>query len=458
LEEEGAIMFDSIKNFIKGVMSRMFPVKTIKDVVGRDVAISQDMVSKIELWINMERGAAPWVDDTVKSLRLEKAICREFANICLLEMETSVSNPRLDKLYQKSLLRLNESLQSGLARGSFCVKPLGGDKVEYILAGNFVPVEFDASGKLIKVVFMETRQVGESVFYHRVEYHGVEPSGLVITNRAYRSPDRASIGKPVDLASVDDWAKLPESVTYPGMTRPDFGYYRNPIVNDIDGSPCGVSIYDAAAETIRKADIQFGRLDWEFESGERAVHVDVIALQPRSVVGKGGENRMEVPKLNKRLYQGLNIETGTNKELYSVFSPEFRETSIIAGLEEYKRSIEFSVSLSYGDLSRLSEVEKTATEVKAAKKRKYNMVTAIQKNLKDCLEDLVYALAFYNGLFTSGFEFVCGFKDSVLTDEEAERKQDLQDVAVGAMPLWEYRAKWYNEDEATARAAVIVEE
>ena len=80
------------------------------------------------------------------------------------------------------------------------------------------------------------------------------------------------------------------------------------------------------------------------------------------------------------------------------------------------------------------------------------MVTAIQKNLKDCLEDLVYALAFYNAMTKSGYEFVCNFKDSILVDEEIERQQDRQDVAMGVMSLAEYRAKWYGETLEQAQA------
>ena len=137
--------------------------------------------------------------------------------------------------------------------------------------------------------------------------------------------------------------------------------------------------------------------------------------------------------------------------MFDDYTPTIRQEDFSKGLDEYKRLIEFQTCLAYGDISNPQSVEKTAQEVRAAKKRKYNMVNAIQRNLRDCLDDLCYALAFYNAMTKSGYDFVCDFKDSILTDEETERKQDLQDVAAGAMPLWEYRAKWYNEDEKTAR-------
>ena len=76
---------------------------------------------------------------------------------------------------------------------------------------------------------------------------------------------------------------------------------------------------------------------------------------------------------------------------------------------------------------------------------RYNTVTAIQNNLRDCLEDLTYALAFVNGMTEQGYEFICDFKDSILVDEETERQQDRVDMQMGIMRPEEYRAKWYGE-------------
>lgn len=45
------------------------------------------------------------------------------------------------------------------------------------------------------------------------------------------------------------------------------------------------------------------------------------------------------------------------------------------------------------------------------------------------------------------------FDDSIITDTGAEKQHDMAEVAAGLMEAWEYRAKWYGEDEATARNA-----
>lgn len=430
----------------------MFPMRTLQELFGQDIAISQEMITAIEKWGAMYRGGAPWVDDLVESLQLEQGICREFANVCLNEMESSVSDERLDKIYQTAIRDLNENLQSGLAYGSFCIKPLGEDKVEYITQDRFIPLKFDSRGRLTRVSFIEVKKVADHDYFIRFETHTWDGQALTlnIQNQAFRSGDLLNIGKPIPLVTVPEWAGLPENVTYAGVQRPDFGYYRNPIKNTVDGSPCGVSVYNSAVNLIKKTDTQFGRLDWEFESAERAVHVDATALQPvKNIVT--GQTEYRMPKSKERLYRGLNLSKANGDELYQEYSPALRDQNFINGLNAFLRRIEFNVCLSYGDLSDVNDVDKTATEAKIAKKRKYNMVKAIQSNLKDCLEDLIYALAFYNQLTQSGYEFMCNFKDSILVDEEEEREQDRKDVAMGVMRLEEYRAKWYGEtlEEAT---------
>ena len=448
-------MFSRLIEMIRGVIRKVFPAKTIKQVLGQDIAISQAMINKIEMWNAMYNGQASWIDNKVSSLMIEQGICTEFANVCLNEMEASVSNEQVDAIFQESIRALNENLQLGLGLGSFCIKPLGGDAVEYITADRFIPLAFNSKGRLTSVVFIQVKRVGESTFYIRLEYHEwKEDKTLRIQNKAYMSSDGNSIGSPIALTDIEEWANLPEDVFYTGVEKPDFGYYRNPIKNTVDNSPCGISVFDTSINLIKMTDTQFARLDWEFESGERAVHVDITALQATPIIGKDGDRTFKMPKLSERLYRALNLSKGNGDDIYQEYSPEFRDSNIISGLNAYLRRIEFNSCLSYGDLSDVNEVDKTATEAKIAKKRKFNRVKAIQANLKDCLEDLVYALAFYNGLTKTGYEFVCTFKDSILVDEEEERQQDRQDVAMGALNLWEYRMKWMGETEEQAKAMI----
>ena len=361
-------------------------------------------------------------------------------------MEAKIlNNDKMDKVLQKSLSDMNKKLQTGLALGAMVLRPLGPDTAEYVAADKFIVISFSDDGTPNDIAFLVVKCAGENDYYTRVERHYFTNGNLTIENKCYHSQSQSDIGQICGLEEVAEWANiLPGPVIYPGMVQMDFGYYQNPIENKVDGSSCGVSIYESAENLIRKADIQSARLDWEYDSGERAIHIDERALKNR-----GGKTYL--PRLKKRLYKGLNLDDN-NKDLYKEYSPEMRDEAFRRGLEEYKREIEFNVGLAYGDLSDAQEVDKTATEVLASKTRKYNRVTAIQGKLEECLNGFVTALAFYNGSYMSGVEFTCEFNDSILADEESERQQDRQDVSMGVMSLLEYRMKWYNEDEETAKA------
>lgn len=439
-------MFDGLKRLWGRIVS-MFNYTTLKNIIGKDVALSQTMIDAINKWKKMLVGNADWCSDIVESLKLEEGICREFADSVLVEMEAKIlNNDKMDKVLQKSLSDMSKKLQTGLALGAMVLRPLGSDTAEYVAADKFIVISFADDGTPNDIAFLVVKCVGENDYYTRVERHYFTNGNLTIENKCYHSQSQSDIGQICSLEEVVEWANiLPGPVIYPGMVQMDFGYYQNPIENKVDGSACGVSIYESAENLIRKADIQGARLDWEYDSGERAIHIDERALKK-----SGGKTYL--PRLKKRLYKGLNLDDGKDKELYKEYSPEMRDEAFRRGLEEYKREIEFNVGLAYGDLSDAQEVDKTATEVLASKTRKYNRVTAIQGKLEECLNGFVTALAFYNGSYMSGVEFTCEFNDSILADEESERQQDRQDVSMGVMSLLEYRMKWYNEDEETAKA------
>lgn len=435
-------MFENIKTFLSKVRDRMFPKQTLKKIIGREIALSQSMIENIELWSDMLAGEAPWCEGEVKSLGLEQVIVQEFSNICLNEMEASVSHEGLDKIFQSAISDLNEELQDGIGLGSLIIKPLGADKVEYVPANRFIPIEIDSDGEPRQSAFMQVKQKGLDRYYIRFEFHILDGNGLTIKNVAYRSNNLYAIGGKIALEDEPEWANLAEEVHFPGVDRNIFGYYKNPKKNRVDGSKCGVSIFsdESAINSIKRADIQFARLDWEFESGERAVHADVTVLNP---------NIPGVAKLSKRLYKGVDLDAD-GKKLIDVFSPTFREESILNGFNAYLKRVEQSVSLAFGDISEVSDVAKTATEVLYSKVRKYDMVQAIEKKLKICLEGLVYGLAFHNRLTATGYEFICDFKDSVLSNEESELQEMKDDASSGFIRPEIYIAKKYGVTEKEA--------
>lgn len=416
----------------------MFPIKTIEQAIGVKPAISQEMIDRIDLWMKCYSGKAPWADgEKVVSLRLEKSAVREFANVTLNEMAVNISNPVLDALFRRSVsCQLNNNLQRGLATRGLILKPLPDNTTQFVSANAYIPLSFDVNGRYRDIIFPEYKKLGER-HYTRFERHTLDSRGLTITNTAYASDSPNVLGRAVPLSAVDEWKSYAPSVTFP-VDRMIFGQFSVPLDNTVDGDPCGVSIFEDGIEIAKRADTQFGRLDNEFDSARRRIHADVSLLK-KTANGYVIEDD---------IYVDVN---GDKDDFFSEFSPALRQEGFIQGLEEYKRAYEFAVGLSYGDISNPQYIEKTATEVNVSKTRKRNTVDKIQEQLRICLEDYVWALAFYNRLTTSGYEFTCDFKDSILNDEQSEREEDRKDLANGTLRPEEYRAKYRGETLEQAR-------
>lgn len=435
----------------------MFSKNQMEMITGQQIALTNSMLNRIDLWGSMLKGQAPWIDKHrgIVSLHLESAVCKELANVSLSEMETSLPDKDLNEIYQKAVhsTTMNEEFQTALGLGCFAMKPLGNTgKFEFIPADRIVPLEYDSEKKLRRAAFVQVKRVDDTTVLYRIELHELVNGGagntvLHIANRAFRGTD-GDIGRPIPLADVPEWANLLDDVTYP-IDRLDFGYYRNPIPNRVDESATPVSIFEDAIDMIERADRQYGRIDWEYESGERAEFVDYTVIEKRK---QGSGFSWHAPEGKERMFVGMDIDD--NKQPIIDHSPALRDANYIAGLNEYKRQIEFACGLAYGDLSKNENVDKTATEIRASKQRKYNLVTQIQNNLETCLIDFAYAMAFYMAKYSDDIGFECNFHDSILTDEETERSQDLQMVAAGLMSKLEFRMKWFSEDEKTARAAL----
>lgn len=141
-----------------------------------------------------------------------------------------------------------------------------------------------------------------------------------------------------------------------------------------------------------------------------------------------------------------------------MFSPEFRDGPLYTGLQNILKQLEFQVGLSYGTISDPQSVEKTATEIRSSKQRMYVTVDTVQKALQRTFDGLIYAMDVYASLYglapEGEYEVSYEWGDSVLNDEDtknAEYARDMQSVAAGIMNAWEFRMKWFQEDEKTAK-------
>lgn len=99
------------------------------------------------------------------------------------------------------------------------------------------------------------------------------------------------------------------------------------------------------------------------------------------------------------------------------------------GLNEYLRQAENECGIAYGTLSKLDDVAKTATEIKASKQDYYVTVADIQASMQNAFDDLIYGIYVLCKLYgipvKNSYNVEHDWDDSILVDKESARNQAL---------------------------------
>lgn len=436
-------LWGRLKNFI-------FPQAVTQREFGVRSATGQTMERNINLWYAMYINQPPWAVPPVVPIGLPAAICRELVRPTLSELTVSIAgSARAEycneqfKAAQENLLR---QLELGLAVGGIAFKPyIYGNRVlvDATSAAAFQPTKFDAAGVCVGGVFREKAQINDK-YYVRLEYHSLDGTTYTIQNKAYHSDSSGSVGSAADLNEILDWADIQPEVKIENLDGPLFAYFKPPQSNNVDtDDQTGMSIYGGSVvDLIRRADEQWDLIRWEYQSGQRKIFMDATETVAKD--------------FDKRLFEIAPFSR--DGKFFEQFEPEFRDEPLYRGLQNILKQIEFQVGLSYGTLSDPQSVEKTATEVRNSKQRMFATIDSIQKALQHTFDSLIYAMDVYATLYNlapaGDYEVTYSWGDSILDDADAkekERANDRQDMSMGVMNDWEYRAKWYNEDEATAK-------
>ena len=458
MEKEGTIVVNNIVNWIKEVINKMFNKNDISKAFNIDISISSEMVDAIKLWSDMYENKAPWLSDDVKSLNLPASIASELARMITIEHKSEITGSTradfLNNSYKEVKKKLRIQVEYGNATGGMIFKPYVKNNkicVDYVLQGSFVPTAFDSTDRMTGAIF--TSQVIKGKFiYTRLESHKFENNSEFIQNKVYVSENSSTLGSEVSIQTVDEWKDINESVLIENVDKPLFAYYKVPFANNIDPkSPLGVSVYSRAVEDIKKADKQYGRLEWEYEASEKAIYADIVALKEAEMSDKS--KKYEMPTTKNRLIKKVGIG---KDDFYQDYSPDIRDEAFIRGLNKDKQEIEFKCQIAYGTISDPQEIEKSATEIKAGKQRSFATVSDAQKSLQDALEDLIYAMdvlcTLYNLAPAGKYETAYDWDDSIVSDRQSEFAERQQLVTGGVINKWEQRAWYLGETKEQAKA------
>ena len=319
-----------------------------------------------------------------------------------------------------------------LVGGECYIKPwVGAGQFEFTVIPRDQALIFgrDPGGEPTDVGTMERSTLGNA-YYTLLERRTVDEKGyLTIENRLYRSFAENALGNPVALTEHPLYAQLAEKYTYEapfggvGLIR-----LKTPMLNCVDGSQEGVSVYAAAAGLIHTIDENEYLLSGEFQRGQSRVFVSTDLLDSGA--------------LQDNLFVGLDEEP--ERLGITLFSPQLREQSFLARKQEYLRNVESLIGIKRGLLCDVNLDQRTATEISASQTDHALTVMDFQNMWQAGLVALIKLCVVLGGIYGIVLEegdISVDWGNGVLFDEE-KRWQDYKDMVSMGLVAPEVALGW----------------
>lgn len=459
------------------VMGWIAPKQTLEKKLDVQVATSAVMDEAISLWLDMYKDEPPWLggEDDIKTMNLPAAISEEMARLVLTEFSCELDGSErakfLNDCMTNMLRQMSKTVEIWCAGGGIALKPYvsGADEagkptgisIDIVYANRFYPTAFDSNGEVTGAIFVDTKRIGDYQ-YTRLEHHNLDGGKYTVRNMAFRSEKLYSVysedeqlscqnpfSEEVPLEAVPEWAGLAPITELQGVERPFFVYVKVPKANNVDPhSPLGASAYSRAVDMIQQADIQFSRILWEYQATEASVFAD------ESVFDTDSRGRPILPKGRERQFRTFEFEGTDAAGMLKEYGPAIRDDSLFNGLNQILRRIEFQCGLAYGTISEVSDVAKTATEVKASKQRSYTTIHAMQQAWNRGFDELISVMdtlcSLYQIVPAGAIEPTVTWGDGILEDTEVEYQRRWSMVMAGKLKVEKFFA-WYfgcTEEEA----------
>ena len=325
--------------------------------------------------------------------------------------------------------------------------------LDYVTAKNIHPLSWD-NGIVTECAFSSLRIVQNSrgnkgTKYIYLQIHTLENGKYVIRNHLYEF-NNGSLGNAVSLADVRGFENIPSEVNTSSDTR-QFVIDRLNIANNVDYTlPFGVPAYANAIDILKGSDIAYDSYVNEFVLGKKR-----IMVKPAASKNMDGEPYFDAQDL---VYYVLP-EDMQDGDIIKEIDMTLRTEEHARGVQDQLNLLSSKCGFGEGHYQFNSGSVQTATQIISENSTLFRTLKKHEIILEDVLKELCrIILRLGNSVIglslDENVEISIDFDDSIIEDEETDFNRDMRKLAAGIINPYEFRMKWENEDEATARAAL----
>lgn len=402
------------------------------------------------------------------SLGMGKKIPEDWANLLMNEkvkitLEGKAEQEFIDRVFRENnfAVKANEMQELAFALGTVAFVPrvvgmettergpvpgsAAGIVLDYVTVEHIWPLAWQ-NGVITECAFSSMVTAGGETWCYLQIHHKV--NGFYdIENRIYRFQN-GNLGTEVLLTDVPGFARVPP-VVHTGSEQRQFVIDRPNIANNFDDSvPLGISVYANATDVLRGVDIAYDSYVNEFALGKKR-----IMVKPAATNYLDGEPVFDSGDL-----------------VFYVLPEDVSDGSVITPIDMTLRTAEHNTGIqdqlnllsgkcgfgenhyrfNHGSLATATQViSENSTMFRTIKKHE---IILEQVLIELCRIILRLGNTAMNAGLNEDVEISIDFDDSIIEDKTTDFSRDMQLLNAGILNDWEFRMKWLNEDEATAKA------
>lgn len=470
-------------------------------------AVLTDYYNWIELWENWWKNEVDFhkyhdqsgKDRKLYTLGMAKRLVEDWASILFTERDeittqaeteeqTNANNEYLEKqlkllkVYKDLPTAIEKAMAMGTAGAILRIKHAKVDKqgnlsadsrtrldIIYVGASQIIPLRVE-HGQIIDVAIASENNVKDKKEYyveiHKLTYKKELEKEVYTISNTYLDESGNETNKEGIAKNYTVNSNIPSfSILKPAIANPlDVSY------NNVNG--LGFSIYGTAIDQLKACDTTYNNFVMDFYLGGKKVFYNKKIVNTKTVKTKdenGNIKEEEIEQypddITRQQWKTYGDEMTNLKEEPAIteYNPKLR-------VEENKEGIQFALDMlsfkaglgtKYYEFNGSSVV--TATQYVGDRQDLIVNANKHRKNVDEfvsgiCKAILLFGRILFKEQVTEDCTVSITDKDGFMVDTETVKQEFRQDIAIGARQLWEYRVKFFGEDEETAKAMVADEE
>lgn len=428
------------------------------------------IVIKIAQKLGLKINEKPLITDdynNTSSISLTATIANRVATLTVMDSSIDIIGDSVRASYLKKFVndtiidKIAIAAEVSLGVGDVLLKPYtDGERIGIDIIPNENFYICECCGDFIKSCIIKCEEIHKrngSVF-ERYETqrlktvtleNGTKLSAVFIYQTAYIN------GVEHPLADIPEWAEIPPETVIPNVEHLIFGRIKCPTINrDNVNGVNGVPITYGLDSVMQNAVKAYNRFNDEYERKESFVFAD------KTLFKKDKDNNTIIPNGKNRIFMLLpHAANGEGTDnLIREYSPDIRDDSLIAGIEQNFKMLEMMAGLSSGILSQPTTNYATATEMKASLQLTFAYITRFRRSITQCVYSLINSIDILLNTMESvpigDFKVSVDWSSAYIENLTEQYTRLIQAEAIGAVSKAEVRAWLLDETLDVASAKV----